>query len=222
MFAMLTLHHLEKSRSHRILWLLEELGLDYELKRYDRDPKTMLAPKSLRELHPLGKSPVVTDGDRTLAESAHIIEYILDEYGDGRLRPERGSEDYLRYRYWMHYAEGSAMGPLVLKLTFQQVVEQSPLLAKPLTGAISKAVQASYIDREIATHMKFWDAELAGGEWFVGDDFTAADIQMSFPLIASQSRGNREKYPNVRGFVRTIRSRDAFQKAIEIGGPVTF
>ena len=129
---MITVHHLNNSRSQRVLWLLEELGLTYEIKRYERDPKTMLAPASLHEVHPLGKSPVITDGDLTLAESGAIIEYLVDRYGNGRLRPAIGTPEYLRYTYWLHYAEGSAMPPLLLKLIFDQIEKNSsPFFVRP-------------------------------------------------------------------------------------------
>ena len=206
---MLTLHHLEKSRSQRILWLFEELGLDYELQHYDRHPKTSLAPRELKQIHPLGKSPVVTDGDLVLAESAHIIEYILDEYGEGRLRPEPDTEAHLRYRYWMHYAEGSAMTPLVMKFVFTEIVKQTPLLGKPIVGAISKGVQASYLDREIETHVRFWDDELAERDWFVDDTFTAADIQMSFALLGARQATDLSDYPNVQSCLERIEARPA-------------
>ncbi|MFW6057993.1 MAG: glutathione S-transferase, partial [Persicimonas sp.] len=152
---MLTVHHLENSRSHRILWLLEELELDYELTCYERDPETMLSPPELRAIHPLGKSPVITDGEHTIAESAAILEYVLDEYGEGRLRPAEGTDEYLSYRYWMHYAEGSAMPPLLLKLVFSKLPERSPWLVRPLVGQISKMVNSTYVDPQLELHMTY-------------------------------------------------------------------
>lgn len=218
---LLTVHHLNNSRSQRILWLLEELGIEYDLKRYRRDPQTLLAPRSLRDVHPLGKSPVVTDGERVLAESGAIIEYLVDEYGGGRLRPEAGSDEFLRYRYWMHYAEGSAMPPLLMKLVFMELPGASPFLVRPLVAAISSTVQKTYVDRQIELHARYWEEELARATWFVGEQFTAADIQMSFPLEAALSRTDMDAKPRVREFVQQIQSRAAYRRALERGGPYT-
>ena len=151
---MITVHHLNNSRSQRVLWLLEELGLPYEIKRYERDPKTMLAPASLRKIHPLGKSPVITDGELTLAESGAIIEYLVDRYGNGRLRPALDTPEHLRYTYWLHYAEGSAMPPLLLKLIFDQI-EKSPMLffVRPIARSITNRVKSSFIEPQIAQHL---------------------------------------------------------------------
>ena len=151
---MITVHHLNNSRSQRVLWLLEELGLPYEIKRYERDPKTMLAPASLREIHPLGKSPVITDGELTLAESGAIIEYLVGRYGNGRLRPALDTPEHLRYTYWLHYAEGSAMPPLLLKLIFDQI-EKSPMLffVRPIARSITNRVKSSFIEPQIAQHL---------------------------------------------------------------------
>src|ERR1700685_1701579 len=177
---MLTVHHLNNSRSHRILWLLEELGCEYEVKRYARDPRTLLAPPQLRAVHPLGKSPLLTDGERTLAESGAIIEYLLETYGQGRLRPAPGSEARLRYSYWLHYAEGSAMPPLLLKLVFQRLPKGPvPALLRPLVRAIAARAQTGFVDPQLATHMSWWDSELGRDPWFAGPQVTAADIQMS-------------------------------------------
>ncbi len=216
---MLKVHHLNNSRSQRVLWLLEELGLEYEIEFYERDPRTMLAPKALRDVHPLGKSPVVTDGGRVLAESAAIIEYIVDEHGEGRLRPAAGSDDYFRYRYWMHYAEGSAMTPLLVKLICHQVRKKAPFLIRPIANKIADSVDSSYTDRSIALHMNYWEAELGKSEWFANDEFSAADIQMSFPLEAASARKASGSFPNVEAFVRRIHDRPAFQAALERGGP---
>lgn len=216
---MLTVHHLENSRSHRVLWLLEELGVDYEIDRYERDEETMRAPPELREVHPLGKSPVLTDGDRTIAESGPILEYILDAHGDGELRPDEGTDAYLRYRYWMHYAEGSAMPVLVMKLVFRELPEQAPWLMGPLLRPISKMVSSEYLNPEIDRHLEFWAEELQGQEHFVGDTFTAADIQMSYPLAGALSdRGVSEEHAHLEGLLERLRDRDAFQRALEASG----
>lgn len=225
---MLTVHHLNNSRSQRILWILEELEVPYEIKCYERDSKTMLAPSSLKKVHPLGKSPVITDGDHTIAESAAIIEYIIDKYGaqnsnDNKgLRPAHGTDDYLQYRYWMHYSEGSAMPPLLLKLVFSELPRQGPRLARPILKAVSTAAGKAFIDREIQTHVDFWESTLTEHSYFVGNTFTAADIQMSFPLEGAASWViKRTQYPNIFNFLDRLHKRPAFQRAIERGGPYT-
>ena len=218
---MLIVHHLENSRSQRVLWLLEELGLAYELKQYKRDPKTMLAPPELKAIHPLGKSPVVTDNGETLAESGAIIETLLDKYGEGRLRPAVSTPEFQRFRYWMHYAEGSAMPPLLLKLVFDRMERgPAPFFMKPILKAIAGKVKSSFITPQIETHSAFVNAELGKSAWFAGPELSAADIQMSFPMEALVARGDvGAKIPNVIKFVETIRARPAYKKAIERGGP---
>ncbi|MBD2231166.1 glutathione S-transferase family protein [Phormidium tenue] len=217
---MITVHHLNNSRSQRVLWLLEELGLPYDVKRYERDPKTMLAPDSLRQVHPLGKSPVLTDGDLTLAESGAIVEYLVDRYGDGRLIPPLGSPERLRYTYWLHYAEGSAMPPLLLKLIFDRI-EQSPMpfFAKPIARGIVGRVKDSFILPQITQHLDFMEAELGKSPWFAGADFTAADIQISFPLEAAATRaGLNASRPKLMAFLERIHARPAYQNALNRGG----
>ncbi len=212
-------HHLEDSRSQRILWLLEELEVDYEIEFYERDPATRLAPPSLKEVHPLGKAPVITDGDDTVAESGAIIEYILDGYGEGRLRPERETPEFLRYRYWMHYAEGSAMTPLLLKVVFAELPRQAPWVAKPVMKFISKLTNAEYIDPELNKHLAYWEDELSKSAYFAGDEFTAADIQMSFALESALATGiDTEDCPKIVAKVDEFRGRPAYQRAIERGG----
>lgn len=218
---MITVHHLENSRSQRILWLLEELGLDYEIRRYARDPETMLAPDELRRVHPLGKSPVVTDGDTVLAESGAIIEALVDRHGADRLRPPPGSEAMQRYRYWLHYAEGSAMPPLLLKLVFDRLSEPPvPLLVRPLTAGIAAGVTRKFIAPQLERHFDFIESELNGRDWFTGDAFSAADIQMSFPLEAAAARGViADAHPHSLDFLQRIHARPAYQRALERGGP---
>jgi glutathione S-transferase len=183
---MIIVHHLNNSRSQRILWLLEELGLDYDIKKYERDAKTMLAPPELRAIHPLGKSPVITDGDTMVAESGAIIEYLIERYGKGRLIPAAGTPEKLRYTYFLHYAEGSAMTPLLMKLVFDRVeTSPMPFFAKPIAKAIAHKVKSSYIMPQIAQHLAYLESELAARAWFAGDEFTAADIQVSFVLEAA-------------------------------------
>jgi glutathione S-transferase len=217
---MITVHHLNNSRSQRILWLLEELGLEYDIRRYQRDPQTMLAPPELRQIHPLGKSPVITDGDLTLAESGAIIEYLAGRYGNGRLVPAADTPEKLRYIYWLHYAEGSMMPPLLMKLIFNRI-ERAPMpfFAKPIARAIAQKTKASFIEPNINRHLDYMEAELGKTAWFAGPVFTAADIQMSFPLEAAVSRGGLDsKRPKLMAFLERIHSRPAYRKAIERGG----
>lgn len=219
----ITVHHLNNSRSQRILWLLEELGLEYEIERYERDPETMLAPDSLRSVHPLGKSPVITDEELTLAESGAIVEYLVERYGNGRLAPEVGSRDRLRYTYWLHYAEGSAMPPLVMQLIFNQVEEKSPFFLRPVAKVITRKVKQTYLEPQISQHLGYMEAELEKNTWFVGDEFTAADIQLSFPLEAAASQSNLDAgHPQLKAFLERIHARPAYQKAIERGGNYDF
>ncbi|CAN5925514.1 glutathione S-transferase [soil metagenome] len=218
---MLTVHHLESSRSQRVLWLLEELGVPYEVKRYARDKKTMLAPRELRAVHPLGKSPVITDGDSTVAESGAIVEYLVERYGDGRFVPVAGTPERLRYTYWLHYAEGSLMPPLLLKLVFERMAKgPAPLLVRPVVRGIARKVLATFVDPQVELHARYVEGELAKSEWFAGKDFTAADIQMSFPLEAAASRAGLEgKTPHITAFLERIHARPAYQRALERGGP---
>lgn len=216
---MILVHHLNNSRSQRVLWLLEELGIEYDIKRYERDPKTMLAPASLRAVHPLGKSPVITDGPLTLAESGAVIEYLVDRYGNGRLAPAPGTPERLRYTYWMHYAEGSAMSPLLLKLIFNRIPRGVPALIRPVAKLISKGVLRQLVDPQIEQHLSYMESELTKYPWFAGTEFTAADIQMSFPLEAAASRGGLDaRRPKLMAFLERIHARPAYQRALERGG----
>lgn len=219
---MIRVHHLNNSRSQRILWLLEELGLPYEVVRYQRDAKTMLAPAELQAVHPLGKSPVITDDDITVAESGAIIEYLVERYGQGRLRPALGTAERLRFTYWLHFAEGSAMPPLLLKLVFSFLPKSPalPALLRPLVRKVAEGAQKSFIDPQILQQLNYFEAELSRHEWFAGDDFSAADIQMSFPLEAAAARGGLDKkWPKVSAFLQKIHDRPAYQRALEQGGP---
>jgi len=219
---MIRVHHLNNSRSQRILWLLEELGLPYEVVRYQRDAKTMLAPPELRAVHPLGKSPVITDDNITVAESGAIIEYLVERYGQGRLQPALGTPERLRYTYWLHFAEGSAMPPLLLKLVFSFLPKSPalPALLRPLVRKVSEGAQKSFIDPQILQQLNYFEAELGRHEWFAGDCFSAADIQMSFPLEAAAARGGLDKkWPKVSAFLQKIHDRPAYQRALEQGGP---
>jgi glutathione S-transferase len=219
---MLTVHHLDNSRSQRVLWLLEELGLPYEVKYYKRDRKTMLAPPELRVVHPLGKSPVVTDGAATIAETGAIVEYLVDKT-DGRLRPPAGTPERLRWTYWLHYAEGSLMSPLLMKLVFSVMPRRSPFLLRGLVGNIAGRAQIGFVDPQLRSHFDFLESELAKSEWFAGSEFTAADVMMSFPLEAGAERaGAFEGRPRLKAFVDCIHARPAFQAALARGGPYVY
>lgn len=221
---MIVVHHLNNSRSQRVLWLLEELGLPYEIKRYQRE-KSGLAPASLRQVHPLGKSPVVTidEGGTSLklAESGAILGYLADHYGEGRYAPPFGSPERLRYDYWLHYAEGSAMPPLLLKLVFDRVASApAPFFVKPVIKAIVGKVTSGFIGPQIKTHLDFMEASLADSPWFAGPTFSAADAQMSFPLEAAAARGGLDaSRPRLMDFLARIHARPAYQRALEKGGP---
>ncbi len=220
--SMITVHHLENSRSQRVLWLLEELELEYEVKQYQRDRKTSLAPPELKAIHPLGKSPVITDEGLTIAESGAIIEYLVECYGEGRLAPAIGSSAHRRYRYWMHYAEGTLMPFLVMSLIFNRV-EQAPLLVRPIAKAISGQVKKAYLGPNLTANLDFIEAELGRSTWLSGDTLSAADIQMSFPLEAAQVRIGKDKpRPRISAFVERIRARPAYQRALQKGGPYEF
>ena len=217
--AMLTVHHLNNSRSQRVLWLLEELGVAYEIVRYQRQPD-MRAPAELRAVHPLGKSPVITDNGNTIAESGAIVEYLIDTYGEGRLIPPPKTPERLRYTYWLHYAEGSAMPPLLLKLLFTLMPKRAPALLRPLVRKVSNQALTTLVNPQLKQHMAFWESELAKSEWFAGSEFTAADIQMSFPLEAAAARGGLEQgHPKAMAFLERIHARPAYQRALEKGGP---
>ena len=221
---MLTVHHLENSRSQRVLWLLEELGLPYEIVKYARDPKTMLAPPALLKVHPLGKSPVVTDGATTVAESGAIVEYLIERYGNGRLAPPIGSPERLRWRYWMHFAEGSAMPPLLLKLIFDRIPQMPmPFFAKPIARGICARVLAVMVEPNLKRQLDFMEAELGKSEWFAGNEFSAADIQMSFPVEASAQRAGLDaSRPRLMAFLKRIHARPGYRRALERGGPYSF
>ncbi|MFJ3045789.1 glutathione S-transferase [Herbaspirillum chlorophenolicum] len=217
---MITVHHLNNSRSQRVLWLLEELGLEYEIKFYQRNPKTMLAPKELLAVHPLGKSPVITDGELTIAESGAIVEYLLERYDQGRLLPAAGTPERLRYRYWLHYAEGSAMPLLLLQLIFSRLPKAVPALIRPVASMIAGGFRKQMIAPQLARHLHFMEAELGKAGWFAGAAFSGADIQMSFPVEGLRARGGLDgRYPNLLKYLEAIHARPAYQRALERGGP---
>lgn len=203
---MLTVHHLNNSRSQRILWLLEELGLDYDIKRYERDPNTMLAPAALKQVHPLGKSPVITDEGLTLAESGAIIDYLVERYGEGKLAPPPGTPEKLRYNYWLHYAEGSVMPILVMKLLLDNF------------GLEDSSASSQFVAPQIKLHVDYLESELNKNDWFVGKEFTAADVQMSFPLEAVKAQVGLDDCPKLKDFLERIHARPAYGRALERGG----
>ena len=206
---MLTVHHLENSRSQRILWLLEEMGLPYRVKRYERDPKTMLGPPELRRIHPLGKSPLLEDDKIIIAESGAIVEYLVEKM-DGALGAPADRRGTLRYRQFLHYAEGSLMPPLLALL----VIHRLGVLGRPAR----KPILAMF-----ARHLDYLDAELSGRPWFAGDEFTAADVMMSFPVEAGRARGGlgpNRKY--LWAWLERIHARPAYQRALSVGGPYAF
>lgn len=218
---MLVVHHLENSRSQRILWLLEELGVEYEIKFYERDKETSLAPPELIAVHPLGKSPVITDDDITVAESGAIAEYLIGKYDDGSLRPADGTPERRNYTYWMHYAEGSFQ-PLMLVSLIMNRIETAPMpfFIKPIAKGIVAKVRGNFLDRNVERNLDFIESTLGRTTWLCGDELTAADIQMSFPIEAAEVRTNlRDGYPNLAGFLDCIRARPAYQAAITKGGP---
>ena len=220
--SMIVVHHLNNSRSQRVLWLLEELGVPYEIKRYQRDRKTMLAPPELRAVHPLGKSPVVGDGDVTVAESGAIIEYLLERFDPkGKLLPPPGTPERRRYTYWLHFAEGSAMTPLLMKLVAGRIrTAPMPFFAKPIARAIAGQLEASFVTPNLKSQLDYMESELTNRPWFTGKQFSAADIQMSFPLEAAQARGGLDaSRPHLVAWLAKIHARPAYQRALERGGP---
>jgi glutathione S-transferase len=216
---MIVVHHLENSRSQRILWLLEELGLPYEIKRYARNPKTMLAPPELLAVHPLGKSPVITDGDRVIAESGAIVEYLLEQAPGNALAPPESGDARLDYRYWMHYAEGSLMPLLVMKLVLGSVPAKTPFFVRPIAKAIDKQVNAVFIGPSLKRHIGALNMALEGKQWLVDDRITGADVLMSFPMEALCARGGNAVSQSIKDYVARFQARPAYQRALERGGP---
>ena len=221
---MIIVHHLENSRSQRVLWLLEELGLTFDIVHYQRDATTMLAPPALLAVHPLGKSPVITDGDTTVAETGAIVEYLLAQHGGGHLLPAPGTPEALRYRYWLHFAEGSAMPPLLLTLIFDRIANAPmPFFIKPIARGISSKVMNLMVRPNLKRQLDFMESELGRSHWFAGDDLTGADIMMSFPLeAAAQRAGLDASRPRLMDFLKRVHARPAYQRALKRGGPYAF
>ena len=225
---MLNVHHLETSRSHRILWLLEELGVPYTLKVYKRDPKTRLAPPELKKVHPLGKSPVVTDDGEVFAESGAIIEYLAEQYASQgsdeltHLVPAAHTPEQRQCRFWMHYAEGSLMNWMVMKLVFMTIPTQPmPFFVRPIARALCTGVQSKLIDPNLKTALDFIEDHLNKHTWFAGEHLTMADFQMSFAVEAALSRSkDAATYPKLQAYAKRLRARPAYQRAVQKGGPV--
>lgn len=225
---MITVHHLETSRSQRVLWLLEELGVPYEIKFYKRDPKTRLAPPELKKIHPLGKSPVITDGDLVVAESGAILEYLVDRYGSqaqgeaANLLAQPGTPEQLQLRFWMHFAEGSLMNWLVMKLVFMTIPTQPmPFFVRPIARQLCQQVQQKLIDPNLSTSTAFIESHLNKHTWFSGERLTLADFQMSFAVAALVSRASASKQcPKLVAYLARIEARPAYQRALAKGGPV--
>lgn len=218
---MITLHHLNHSRSQRILWLLEELGLEYEIKRYERDPVTIRAPKSLKAVHPLGKSPVISDGDVTVAESGAIVDYLIATYDKANNFQADSAEELRSTIYWSHFAEGSLMPPLLMALLFDKVKESPmPFFVKPIAKGIANKVMGDFVQPEIDSILAFIETSLAGKEWFSGDCLTGSDFQMSFPLeaLVAKDKISEQTHPNICAYVHRCQSRPAYLKALEKGG----
>ncbi len=221
---MITVHHLENSRSQRILWLLEELGVDYEIQHYERDKKTSLAPQALFNVHPLGKSPVITDGDVTVAETGAIFEYVMDQYADGRLRPGDDAAAKRAYTYWLHYAEGTIMPLMVMSLIFNKIeTAPMPFFVKPIAKGIVREVNKSYLGPNMERNLEFIEASLSQSTWFTGQEMTAVDILMSFPIEAAAARGGLlDGRPKMKAFLTRIGTLPAYRRALERGGDYAY
>ncbi|MEQ9900571.1 glutathione S-transferase [Pectobacterium punjabense] len=211
---MIRVHHLEKSRSTRVTWLLEELGVDYEIVRYTRDPKTFSAPAALKQVHPLGKSPVITDGELTVAESGAIVEYLIETYGNGKLRPQSG-QALLDYRFWLHFAEGSLMPLLVMRLVLAKTESAPmPFFIRPIARKIVQSIEQAFIVPRLTTQLQFIEQHLSKQDWFSGESFSGADIQMAVPLVLAKTRLDFSRYPHIKQYIERIENQPSFQQAL--------
>jgi glutathione S-transferase len=207
---MIEVHHLNNSRSQRVLWMLEELGVPYTVVRYERDAKTMLAPPELKQIHPLGRSPVIRDGEFVLAESGAIVEYLAEKYGAGRLTPARGTREFETCRYWVHYAEGSLMMQLLVKIYLERVGEPAKALLERVNGAVRM-------------HLAYIETTLGSSQFLTGSSLTVADVQMSFPLEVSLAQGMlSEAHPGLKGLLACLHERPAYKAALAKGGPYAY
>jgi len=218
---MIIVHHLEHSRSQRVLFLLEEMGLEYEIKHYKRDPRTNLAPAELKAAHPLGKSPMIEDDGKMIPETGAIIEYLVYKYGEGKWSPEPGSDDWMHYSYWMHAAEGSIAPLLVMKLIFSKITQPPvPFFVRPITKKVSQQINRSYIGPSLKGLMDLMEQQLTDTQWFAGNEFSAVDAMMSFAAEGVAVRGSLgDRYPKIQAFLDAVHSRPAFKRALERGGP---
>ncbi|MEN9892476.1 MAG: hypothetical protein RLY78_2771 [Pseudomonadota bacterium] len=229
---MITVHHLENSRSQRVLWLLEELGLPAQVVRHARDPQTLLAPPALLQVHPLGKSPVIVDdvdaaregAPRVVAETGAIVEYLIERHGQGRLRPPPGTPEALRWTYWLHFAEGSAMPPLLLQLVASRLGgSATPWLVRPVARAIGERLRALLVTPNLRRQWDWIEAELQRDGWFAGTAFSAADVMMSFPIEAAAARAGLDaRWPAIQDWLARIHARPAWQRALALGGPYAY
>jgi glutathione S-transferase len=218
---MITVHHLNNSRSQRVLWLLEELGMPYEIRHYQRNATTNLAPPELLQVHPLGKSPVITDGDATVAETGAVIEYLVERAG-GQLRPAAGTPEHRRYTYWLHFAEGTAMSPLLMTLILGRIRKSGPFFVRPIARRIADSVLGSFVTPNIKRQLAFMESELQSRPWFTGSEFSAADVMMSFPLEVAVVRGGLDAgYARLNDWLARIHARPAYQQALKRGGAYT-
>lgn len=216
---MIIVHNLNHSRSIRILWLLEELGLDYEIKQYERGSDG-LAPDAYKKLHPIGKAPIVTDGEDVLIESGAVIETLLDRHGNGRLQPEPGSKDWIQYRYWMHAAEGSLMSQLLLKLILDRMESKTPFFMRPVVSLVTGKVKSMYVNPNLKDFFTYTNDVLAKSTWLTGETFTAADIMMGFPGQAAMKRADGAgRYPHIQAWIQKWEKRPAYQRALQKNGP---
>ncbi len=218
---MITLHHLNHSRSQRILWMLEQLGAEYEVKHYKRE-KTQLAPEALKQIHALGKSPVISCGDDIVAESGAIIEYLCDKF-ESDFKPKKGSAEYQQYKYWLHYAEGTLMTQLLMKGMFDRVkTAPMPFFVKAIARTIANKAIDAYSGPNVKTNINYLENHLAENQWFCGDKITGADIQMSFPMEVIVAREGGKDFPNISAWVKKIPERPAYKKALKVGGPYNY
>ncbi|WP_137165492.1 glutathione S-transferase family protein [Salinimonas lutimaris] len=219
---MLTVHHLNNSRSQRILWLLEELGVEYHLEKYQRDAKTNLAPKELKAIHPLGRSPVLTDEGLTLAESGAIVEYLIEKHGTGSFVKPAEPAVYQEYLFWLHFAEGSMMPPLVATLVLNTAKQKVPTLIKPIANKVIDGIMDAYYGPNLEQNARYIESYLSSHDWFAGSEPSAADVQMIFPLEALLSRHDSSKFAAISAYVKRVQSRPAYQRALEKGGKYAY